>query len=657
MTCFYATNEVFFSVLNLFRRRDLMIRIFIAAVLGTVCVMMVVTLIPGFGLGTSTSDTASVAAQVGEEQITVDQIEQKLRLLSRSNPVPTALYPVYGRVLLDQMVLEHILTGEGKRLGLRVSDFELADQIRQMPLFYPGGTFIGKDRYQELVEQRFGLSVSEFEKQVKTDLLLEKVRAVVTDGVRITRTEVEREYRRRNEKIKVDFVVFSRDEEAKKLEPSTAELDAYYRANRNRYQVAEKRKVKYILLSPALLRSELKLPEEQLRDYYQRNLDAFRFPERVHVRHILFKTVGMNDQEVNKVRQQALDVLRRLKQGANFDQLAKQYSEDPGSKGTGGDIGWISRGQTVPEFEQAAFSLPKGKISDVVKTQYGFHILKVEDKQAARVQTIEEVRPRIEQTLLQERLEQLVQDRASKIADALQRQRRPFEEVARDYHLQLFETPYFAVDEALPFGRQAEFNEAGFRLRVGEISGQLRLNDGIAFLQVSDAKPAHQGEMSEPEVAARVKKDYLNDKALEVARRRAQEFADRVRKAEEFVKLAKQMGVELKTGQPFNRDGSIEGLGSAHLLAGAFDLRVGAVGGPVNLSQPGSFAVYRVVERQEIDREAFERSRASLEKEMLERKRTDVFDQFREGVRLEMIRAGKLKIYQENLKRLSRESS
>ena len=643
-------------MLNLFRRRDLMIRIFIAAVLGTVCVMMVVTLIPGFGLGTSTSDTASLAAQVGDDRITVDQIEQKLRLIARSNPLPAALYRVYGRVLLDQMVLEYILASEGKRLGLRVSDFEVAEQLRQMPLFYPGGTFIGKDRYQELVEQRFGISVTEFEKQIKTDLLLEKVRALVTDGVEVTPAEVEREYKRRNEKIKVDFVVFSQDEEAKKLDPSPSELEAYYRANRNRYQVAERRKAKYILLSPTLLRSELKLPDEQLREYYQRNLDAFRIPERVHVRHILFKTVGKSDQEIQKVRQQALDLLRRLKQGANFDQLASQYSEDPGSKGAGGDIGWISRGQTVPEFEQTAFSLPKGKISDVVKTQYGFHIIKVEDKQAAHVQTIEEVRPQIEQALLQERLEQLVQDRASKIVDASQGQRRAFEDVAREYHLQVFETPYFAVDEALPFGRQAEFNEAAFRLRVGEISGQLRLNIGIAFLKVVEVKPTHQGEMSEPEVAARVKRDYLNDKGLEIARRRAQEFADRVRKSEDFAKVAKEIGVEVKTGQPFNRDGSIPGLGSAHLLVGAFDLRVGSLGGPVNLSQPGSFGIYGVVERQAIDREAFERSRASLEKELLEQKRTQVFDQFREGVRLQMIRAGKLKIHEENLKRLSRES-
>lgn len=642
-------------MLNLFRRRDLMVRILLAVILGMVIVMLVVTLIPGFGGGTSTTDAASVLATVNGEPITLDLVERQLQLLGRINPIPPSLYPVYGRMLLDQLILERILTEEGRRLGIRVTDFEVAEQIRQMPIFYPGGTFIGKERYQDLVEQRYGLTVSEFEKQVKTDLLLGKVRYVVTDGAMVTPAEVEREFKRRNEKIKIDYVVFRQSDEAATLQPTEAELQSYFQANRSRYEVPERRKVKYILLHPQSLRAEVKVPEEELRNYYQRNLDAYRIPERVRVRHILFKTVGKSDAEVEKIRQQALDVLHRLKRGAKFEELAKQYSEDPGSKNAGGELGWVSRGQTVPEFEQAAFTLKKGKISELVKTMYGFHIIQVEENQAAHLQTLEEVRPKIEPVLLQEKTERLSQERAEKISDELHRQHKSLEEVATAYHLPIIETKFFGPGENVVIGAPApEFNETTFRLRPNETSGQVRISIGITFLKLVEVQKAHLGELSEPDVAARVKKDFANEKGLEQARRKAQECSQRIRKGEDFAGVAKQLGVKFQTSQPVTRDGSIPDVGLARELASAFDMPVGGVGGPISLTS--RFVLYRVAEREGIDRDALEQNRTKIESELLTQKQSQMFDYFRDGLRQQMIQAGRLKVHEANLKRLSRTS-
>lgn len=640
-------------MLNLFRRRDLMIRILIAAILGLVCVMMVITLIPGFGVSTSDQESASVLARVGDAQITVDQVDRAIRLISRNNPIPPQLYPIYARVILDQMVVARLLEQEGKRLGVQVTDFEVAGQIRQSPLFYPGGSFIGKERYQDLVEQRFGLTVSEYEQQIKQDLLSEKVRAIITDGIAVTPSEVEWEYKRRNEKIKVDYVIFSQAEEAKALKFSQAELAAWFQANRSRYQVAERRKVKYVFLDPLRLRQEVNISDEDLRQYYQKNIDAYRVPEQVRVRHILFKTVGKSDTEIEHIRQKALDVLHRLKRGAKFDELAKQYSEDTATKDKGGDLGWISRGQTVPEFEQAAFGLPKGSISDLVKTMYGFHVIKVEDKQTAHVQSLDEAKAKILPMLLQQAVDKLSADRASKISDELHRGK-SLEDVAREYNLQVFDSRFFAHDEAgIFYGMFPEFNDTAFRLRVGETGGPARAAGGIMFLRLVEIQKPHQGELSEADVALKAVQDYRIEKGLEQASQKAREFAARVRRGADFAEVAKEMGVEVKSSAPFSRTSPLQELGGKALYP-AFEMPVGGIGGPVELKT--RFGVYRVTEHQPIDPAGLGSERAAIEAQLLDQKRTQAFDLFSDGLKQAMIRAGKLKIYEQNLKRYAKSS-
>lgn len=642
-------------MLNLFRRRDLMVRLLIGVILGFVCVMLVITLIPGFGGGTTERDSASIVAELGDQQITIDEVQRGLSLVSRNNPIPPTLYPIYARVILDQIVLSRLLEQEGKRLGVQVTDFEVAEQIRQSPLFSPGGSFIGKERYQDLVEQRFGMTVSEFEKQIKSDLLGEKIRAIVTDGVVVTPAEVEREFKRRNEKVKIEYVNFSQGDEAKVLSPSQAELEAWFQANRSRYPVPEKRRVKYIYLDPHRMREELKVSDEQIRQYYQRNLEVYRVPERVHASHILFKTVGKTGAEVEQIRQKSLDVLRRLKRGAKFDELARQYSEDDGTKNKGGDLSWLLRGQTVPEFEQAAFTLAKGTTSDLVQTMYGFHIIRVLEKQEAHLQPLEEVSARILPMLQQEEFEKLAEERSSRISDALHRGGKPIETVAQQFDLPVRESALFAREEGgIPYGLHPDFNDAAFRLRLNETSGPVRAAGGIMFLKVVEIQKAHQGELSEPEVAAKVSQDHRNAKGLEIARRRAREFSERVRKGSDFALVAKEMGVQVQNRAAFSRSIPIPELGPAREFFPAFEMPVGGVGGPVDVSP--RFIVYRVLEHEQVDRAAFERERAAIETQVLDQKRTKAFELFSDGLKQAMIRAGKLKIHDENLKRLARSS-
>src|ERR1700693_3856091 len=220
------------------------------------------------------------------------------------------------------------------------------------------------------------------------------------------------------------------------MHPTDADLSAYYSKNAGRYQASEKRFARYTMLDLAKLRATTTVGDDALHAYYNSHIDEYKVENRVHVEHILFKTVGKTDAEIAEIRQKAEDVLKKAKSGANFEDLAKKFSEDDATKPKGGDLDWIVEGQTVPEFQQAAFSLPKGAISDLVKTQYGFHIIKVIDHETARTKSLDEVRSSIEPTVLDEKVSAEANDISEKMASAIrQSNHQPLDDLAKKFNL------------------------------------------------------------------------------------------------------------------------------------------------------------------------------------------------------------------------------
>ena len=348
--------------------RKLGYRIFlgaVVAVLGGSMLLYLVPQTPGNGTGEAATDTV---AKVGDQTVTLGEIRQQLAQIEQRNQVPKPLESLYARQILNQLVFEKELEFEAKRLGISVSDQERADRIKQyVPTAFTGGTFVGMDRYSSEVQARFQLTVPVFEDLIRQGLLEEKFRRRVTDGISVGPAELQDEFRYKNEKIKLDYVLIKPEDLAAKLNPSDAEIKAEYEKNKAHYQVPEKRVVRYGLLDTTQLRRAVQISDDQLKIQYQANIKDYQVPNRVHVEHILFMTVGKTDAEVDEIKKTAEDVLAQTKKkGANFEDLAKKYSQDPGTKEKGGDLGWLTQGQTVPEFEKTAFSLEKGQTSDLV---------------------------------------------------------------------------------------------------------------------------------------------------------------------------------------------------------------------------------------------------------------------------------------------------
>src|ERR1700686_4262912 len=347
----------------------------VVLLLGGSMLLYLVPQTPGNGEASSTD----IVAKVGDQTVSAAEIRQQLSEVAQRNQVPKQLESLYARQILNQLIFQKEMEYEAKRLGIRVSEQEQADRIRQfLPTAYNGDTFVGRDRYAAEVQARFQLTVPVFEDLIRQGLLQDKFRKLVTDGVSVGPQELQDEFKYKNEKVKLDYAFIKPEDLQAKIASDENEIKSAYEKNRSRYQVPEKRVARFGLIDVNQLRRTTQISDDELKAQYQQEIQQYQVPNRVHVQHILLMTVGnKTDAEIEEIRQKAEDVLKQARKGPKFDYLAKKYSEDPGSKDKGGDLGWLTQGQTVPEFEKTAFSLDKGKISDLAQTQYGFHIIKV----------------------------------------------------------------------------------------------------------------------------------------------------------------------------------------------------------------------------------------------------------------------------------------
>jgi peptidyl-prolyl cis-trans isomerase D len=578
--------------------RNRWVKIGMSVLLGVICLSMLTYLIPGMGSAAFTNSPDAVAT-VGGQSITATDVQRQLNTALHGQSVPDVLKGLYAKQVLDQMILKQALTVESQRLGIRVTDQELSDRIKLiLPAAWNGDTWL-KDRYTTEVQTRTGMSIPEFEDFLRDQMLQDKFRHLVTDGITVSPAEIQAEYRRRNEKVQLEYVLLKPSELAPTIQPTDAELSAYYSKHAGLYQVPEKRSARFALLDLAKLRATPTVGDDVLRAYYNSHIDEYKVENRVHVEHILFKTVGKTDAEIAEIRQKAEDVLKKAKSGANFEDLAKKFSEDDGTKPKGGDLGWIVEGQTVPEFQQAAFTLPKGSISDLVKTQYGFHIIKVIDHEQAHTKPFEEVRSSIEPTVLDEKVSAEANDISEKMASAIrQSNHQPLDDLAKKFNLTVGELPLAsAADPVAAFANSQDVKSAVFQLRPGELSQPIQTPQGFAIVTPKDIQPGHQGTFAE--VRSRVLADYQQEKSLELAKSKAEELAKIAKGGEPFDKAAKSLNLAIKTSDSFSRTGSIPDVGSGQLLDAAFSMPVGQVSDPKAVT--GNWLVYRVAAHEPVN--------------------------------------------------------
>ena len=624
------------------------VRILFGVIIGMLALSMLLYLVPQ---GPDSSQAAGdVVAKVGDQTVTLADVTQQLNEIRQRNQIPRQLEALYANQILKQLMFQKEIEYEAKRLGITVTDKERADRIRQfLPAAFNGDTFVGMDAYSREVQQRFQMTVPVFEELIRSGLVEEKFRRLITDGVSVSPEEIQNEFRFENEKIKIDYVLLKAEELASKINPTDEEIRKFYDQNKSKYLVPEKRVVRYALSDLGKIRQNTVVSDDDLKAVYQQNIQQYEVPNRVHAEHILLTTVGKTDAEVAEIKTKAEDILGQArKKGANFEDLAKKYSEDPGSKTKGGDLGWLVQGQTVPEFEKAAFTLPKGEISDLIKTQYGFHIIKVLDKETAHTKTFDEVKDTLRTPLLLQKADAQGNSIADKMsADIRQSNKVTLDELAQKYHLEISETrPVSPTDPLLELGNGQDLKEEISRLRPGELSLPIHTDRGFVVLSLKEVIPAHQGSLDE--VRDKLIADLKQQKSVQLAQTSADELAKRVKAGEKFAPTAKALGLDPKTSDPFARSGTIPSVASGKQLSAAFFLKPGDVGGPSSIGE--NTIVYQIVEKTEPDPAEFDKQKKTITDNLLQQKRNLAFDAFRASLEERLKQEGKLKLMPEKLK-------
>jgi peptidyl-prolyl cis-trans isomerase D len=536
--------------------------------------------------------------------------------------------------ILTQMVDEQVAVIEADRHNLKVSDDELREQIFAIPGLQENGQFIGEQRYQALLRaQNPPMTTAQFEDGLRRSLLIDKLRSALTDWIAVSDAEVEREFKRRNEKAKLQVVALTADKFRDKVTVSDADAAAYFEAHKAEYRLGEQRKIKYVLLDRDQARQRVTVTPADIERYYNQNIQQFQTPEQVRASHILLKTEGKNDEDVRKA---AEEVLKKVKANGDFAALAKQYSEDT-SKDQGGDLGLFGKGRMVPEFEAAAFAMQPGQVSDLVKSQFGYHIIKVTERQDPKTTPIDEVRAQIQQQLASQMADTQIADRARQLADQI-KSAGDLDKVAKAQGLPVQESGFFQREDPVPgLGASPQVAQTAFRLKEGEVSEPVNSARGPLFLIVAEKKDPYVPKLDE--VSGRVREDAIRARAADLSRQRATDIAASLRQANDFAAAAKAQGFEAKETDLIARGSTLPDIGiSPEVDAVAFTLPPNAVSEPIRLND--ATVIVRVVSRDEVTPDEFSREKETFRAELLNERRNRFFSSYmtkvKEKVKIEL---------------------
>ena len=586
---------------------------YLAWILWVVIGIFVLFVFVDFGRGqryASGSPTAA-AATVGGQPITRMEYErEKQRLEDRMREQLGQQYSEdlvkqlrLPQQALNQLVSNKILLAEAHDLDLDVSDRELRRYIVSLPVFQDSeGKFIGAERYPLMV-RRLGYTPETFETAIREQLMMQRLTSALRGSVVVSDKEVENRYREQNEKVKLRYLTVPFAASGGQVQVSDADLQRYFDAHREQFRLGEQRLADYLLVDQSKLEQSIAPTDAELRDYYGEHQQEYAQPEQVHARHILVKT-----------EEEAATAKKRLAAGEDFAKVAAAMSTDTSNAKSGGDLGWFGRGRMVPPFEQAAFGAPIGQVVGPVKTEFGYHLIQVQEKRAASTTAFEEVKQAVRTRLAAERAEQQAEEKAktyaADLAKAGANARQKMQELSTQPGVEIGKTEAFSRQGVVaPLGSAPALNAAAFALQKGGVSAPLRTPRGWVVLQVAEVKPPRLPALAE--VREAVRRGAEQDKQREQAFARLAEARAKAGAGAALDAVAAQLGVGVQDSPEFGRGGAIPGLGYApDLVKAAMEQPVGAVAGPVTVA--GSAVLYQVSAKTGFDPAQFAQQKDSL---------------------------------------------
>ena len=599
-------------MIRFLQRDNRFTKAFFIVVIAAASVGMVVYLIPGLtGMGASAADTYAVIyphwySSFFSSGLTVSQEQVSLstrRQVQQRNPQyadnPMILH-YFEQQVGQQLVQQKILLAEAEKLGISAGSDDVARFLHQGQLgeyIFPGGVFIGPDRYKAFVNGQFNMKVEDFEQEVQDEIVIQRLRSLITAGVTVGDADVREAYLKENIKIKFNYAVISADDLRKTINPSDGELEAFFKKNAAHYAtgVPEQRKLTYFAFTPNELPGGVPQPTQQeIQQYFNMHQSEYTVPEQARSRHILIKVAPGADAKTDAAaKAKAEGLLKQIQGGANFADLARKNSEDS-SKDQGGELGFFKRGATVPEFEKALFSQKIGD-TQIVKSQFGYHILQVEERQTAHSQSLSEVQPVIKATLIRQKASAAEETYARTLTS--EAVKNGLEKTAAAHHLEVATTPLLGVRDvisALP--NSAEILGKAFQSKQGDPPQFAPTGEGYAIFQVTGIVAAHAPAFADWK--SHVADDYRSEQLPVLLSQKTQELAEKAKSLNDLSKAAKAVGATLKTSDLVGPSGQVPDFGQVGQVAPQlFDLKTGELSGPISAGRTG--VVVKLVDKQE----------------------------------------------------------
>ncbi len=627
-------------MIRFLQKDNRLVKSIFVVIIAVACITMVITLVPGiFNDSAAAADTYATVRPSGflgrymgdgTDIPTADVQQVALQMLQRQK-LPDFVLPYMMQRVGQSLVQQAVILQEANRLGLQVTDEGLRQFLHSGmygQVLFPKGQYIGDDKYKQLISQQFNITTQKFESEVKKEIEENRLKAMVTGGITVSDAEVRSNYLDQGTKIKFDYAVIDASDLEKTINPTDVELQGFFKTNAPKYATAipESRKISYIAFGDGQEPGGTpQVSQAEIQQYYNQHVKEYQVDEQVKVRHILVKSDGSDPKADAAAKAKAEGILKQIKSGGNFAELAKQNSDDPGSKDQGGELGFLKRGATVPEFDQAAFTLQPGQTSDLVKTKFGYHILQVEEKQTAHTRPLDEVKGTIAAVLTRQK--EAAQEELYAGMLAKEAQKNGMAKTAEAHHLQLVTTDFLqqgAIIPGLPDGSKLLSGAFGSKPGVPPLTAST--GEGFAVYQVDAIKPAHAPSFDE--FKSTLLTDYRQQQLPVLLASKTRALADKAKaEGNDLAKAAKEMGIPVKSSDLVGRTGQVPDIGQlAQTAPGLFDLNAGQISNPIDSARNGIVA--KLIDKQQPSSDEIAKNFDQTRDALLTQRRDEMFEVF-----------------------------
>lgn len=531
---------------------------------------------------------------------------------------------------LDRLINRRLILAEAGMLEFDVSREELQNAIVSYPAFQTNGQFDSL-RYQQILRSN-KLTPQDFEANQREDLLINKVEQFITRGTKVLESEMLSFFHHTRDRVNLAYVQIDPQDFKNQVKVDEEAVRDYFDKHRENYRLADKRNILYVRFVPQDYLAEVEVTDQEIEEFYQLHQDDYREPKKVHARHILFRiSEKAKTAEIQEILDRAKKVLDLARKGDNFAELARKYSDDS-TASKGGDLGYFKSGDMVKPFADSAFSLKKGEISDLVRTRFGVHIIKVEDIKEESVKPLAAVKETVRQSLKEERSREIALQRADSFID-LSRALDDLQKAATEAGLEVKESGLFAAEEPIPqLGRHPEINDIIFALRPKEISPAFSIGDDQLVAQLVEIQDSRLEEFAEAQ--ERVQEDWITEQSELLARKQAQEWLETARQEGNLAEVARRNKLKI------NKTGLFTTISPAPPFGNQRDMVITAFSLTPELPVPsevyevdGKFIILQLEDSQPASENGFQKEKDSLAKQLLQAKKEQTFSRWINGRR------------------------